>query len=200
MSVTPLLVLAAYLLGSISFAVVISRIMGLPDPRAYGSGNPGATNVLRSGRKSAAALTLLGDALKGWLAVWLAARLAPADAGHSVVLACGLAAFIGHLYPVFFRFKGGKGVATALGVLLGFNPWLGLACLATWLAVVATARISSLGAIVTALLAPLYTGWLMDWRESFWAVTALSALLLYRHRPNIRNLLAGKESRIGKGA
>lgn len=197
---TPLLfVLMAYLLGSLSFAVIVSRVMGLPDPRAYGSGNPGATNVLRSGRKSAAVLTLIGDAFKGWFAVWLARSLAPYwGVNDAIVLGCGLAAFIGHLFPIFFGFKGGKGAATALGVLLGFNPWLGLASLATWIVVVALSRISSLAAISAALAAPLYAGWITGWDATFWAVLAISVLLLYRHKSNIRKLLAGEESRIGK--
>ncbi len=197
---TPLLfVLMAYLLGSLSFALIVSRVMGLPDPRAYGSGNPGATNVLRSGRKSAAALTLTGDAFKGWLAVWLARSLAPHwGVNDAFVLGCGLAAFIGHLFPVFFGFKGGKGVATALGVLLGFNPWLGLASLGTWIVVVALSRISSLAALSAALAAPLYAGWITGWGATFWTVSAISVLLLYRHKSNIRKLLAGEEARLGK--
>jgi glycerol-3-phosphate acyltransferase PlsY len=188
-------VAAAYLLGSLSFAVIVSRLMRLPDPRSFGSGNPGATNVLRTGRKSAAALTLLGDALKGWVAV-AGARMLGAD--ESVVLLAGLAVFIGHLFPVFFRFQGGKGVATALGVLLGLNPWLGLACLATWVAMTILFRISSLSALVTALLAPVYAGLLAGWGDTAIAVLALSLLLIYRHKSNLIKLASGEEGRIGQ--
>jgi glycerol-3-phosphate acyltransferase PlsY len=196
---TLLFIAVAYLLGSLSFAVIISRLMKLPDPRAYGSGNPGATNVLRSGRKSAAALTLLGDALKGLLAVLLARALAPVfGLPEDVVLLCGLAVFIGHLFPVFFAFKGGKGVATALGVLVGFNGWLGLACLATWIVMALLVRISSLSALTTAVLAPVYAGLLMGWGNAATAVLVISLLLIYRHKSNILKLLAGQETRIGK--
>ena len=188
-------VAVAYLLGSLSFAVIVSRLMRLPDPRSFGSGNPGATNVLRTGRKSAAALTLLGDALKGWVAV-AGARMLGAD--ESVVLLAGLAVFIGHLFPVFFRFQGGKGVATALGVLLGLNPWLGLACLATWVAMTILFRISSLSALVTALLAPVYAGLLAGWGDTAIAVLALSLLLIYRHKSNLIKLASGEEGRIGQ--
>ena len=201
---TPLLlnalfVLGAYLLGSLSFAVIVSRRMGLEDPRAYGSGNPGATNMLRSGRKSAAALTLLGDALKGWVAVSLAKYYGPQFGLHETLAAwCGLAAFIGHVFPVFFGFKGGKGVATALGVLLGFSAWLGLACIATWLAMTAAFRISSLAALTTAVAAPVYTVVLMGWNVFAWVVLGMSAILIYRHKSNIQKLIAGTESRLGK--
>jgi len=201
---TPLLlnalfVLGAYLLGSLSFAVIVSRRMGLEDPRAYGSGNPGATNMLRSGRKSAAALTLLGDALKGWVAVALAKYYGPQLGLHETLAAwCGLAAFIGHVFPVFFGFKGGKGVATALGVLLGFSVWLGLACIATWLAMTAAFRISSLAALTTAVAAPVYTVVLIGWNVFAWVVLGMSALLIYRHKSNIQKLIAGTESRLGK--
>ena len=201
---TPLLlnalfVLGAYLLGSLSFAVIVSRRMGLEDPRAYGSGNPGATNMLRSGRKSAAALTLLGDALKGWVAVSLAKYYGPQLGLHETLAAwCGLAAFIGHVFPVFFGFKGGKGVATALGVLLGFSVWLGLACIATWLAMTAAFRISSLAALTTAVAAPVYTVVLIGWNVFAWVVLGMSALLIYRHKSNIQKLIAGTESRLGK--
>jgi glycerol-3-phosphate acyltransferase PlsY len=193
-----LLIVAAYLLGSLSFAVIVSRAMGLPDPRSFGSGNPGATNVLRTGRKAAAALTLLGDALKGWLAVVLARLLAPRfGLGEDVVLLCALAVFIGHLYPVFFRFQGGKGVATALGVLVGIDPWLGLACLATWLAVARVFRISSLAALAAAVLAPVYAGLLVGWGRTTLAVLVIALLLVYRHRSNLVKLVAGQEARIG---
>lgn len=192
---TPILVLAAYLLGSLSFAVIVSRLMRLPDPRSFGSGNPGATNMLRTGRKSAAVLTLLGDALKGWVAV-AGAQALGADA-HTVLLVA-LAVFVGHLFPVFFRFQGGKGVATALGVLLGFDPWLGLACLATWIATAAVFRISSLAALVAAALAPVYAGLLMGWGDAALAVLALALLLVYRHKSNLIKLANGEEGRIGQ--
>ncbi len=195
---TLLFVAVAYLLGSLSFAVIVSRAMRLPDPRSFGSGNPGATNVLRSGRKTAAALTLLGDALKGWVAVVLARMLAPQfGLLDDIVLLCALAVFIGHLFPVFFRFQGGKGVATALGVLLGLNPWLGLACLATWLLMAGIFRISSLAALTTAALAPVYTGLLMGWDTMAMAVLAIALLLVYRHKSNLVKLIAGQEGRIG---
>lgn len=193
---TPLLfVVVAYLIGSLSFAVIVSRLMRLPDPRSFGSGNPGATNVLRTGRKSAAALTLLGDAAKGWVAV-AGAQALGADTG--TVLLVALAVFIGHLFPVFFRFKGGKGVATALGVLVGLNPWLGLACLATWIAMAWLFRISSLSALVTALLAPVYATLLTGWGDTAIAVLALALLLIYRHKSNLVKLANGEEGRIGR--
>lgn len=189
------LVVAAYLIGSLSFAVIVSKFMRLPDPRSFGSGNPGATNVLRTGRKSAAALTLLGDALKGWVAVAGAQAL---GADETTVLLVALAVFIGHLFPIFFRFQGGKGVATALGVLVGLNPWLGLACLATWLAMAKLFRISSLSALVTAVLAPVYTFLLMGWGKTAVAVLALALLLVYRHKSNLIKLVNGEEGRIGR--
>jgi len=188
-----LAVLAAYLLGSISFAIVVSRLMRLPDPRSYGSGNPGATNVLRTGRIAAAALTLAGDMGKGWLAAWLSGRYVP----DAMALA-GLAAFIGHLYPVFYRFRGGKGVATAAGVLLGFNVWLGGATLATWLVIAALLRYASLASIIAALFASLYAFWLFGLMHIPAAVVAMAALLVWRHRQNIRRLAAGTESRLGQ--
>ena len=195
---TLLFVAVAYLLGSLSFAVIVSRAMGLPDPRSFGSGNPGATNVLRTGRKAAAALTLLGDALKGWVAVVLARVLAPQfGLSESIVLLCALAVFIGHLFPVFFRFQGGKGVATALGVLVGLDPWLGLACLATWLTMTQVFRISSLSALVTAILAPVYAGLLMGWTSSAISVLVIALLLVYRHKSNLIKLVNGEEGRIG---
>lgn len=197
-------VIGAYMIGSLSFAVIVSRAFGLPDPHTYGSGNPGATNVLRTGRKLAALLTLLGDGAKGWLAVYLAGRYAP-QFGLTGELplamsAAALAVFIGHLYPVFFDFRGGKGVATALGILLAFNPWLGLAALATWLAVFALTRISSLSAISAGLLAPVYAWLLLDARLSAAAVLLMSALLLARHAENIRRLLSGEEGGFGRKA
>ncbi len=193
-----LLLVAAYLVGSVPFAVVVSRLFGMADPRSYGSGNPGATNVLRSGNKLAAALTLVGDALKGWLAVFAAANLAPAlDLGAISAPAAGLMAFLGHLFPVFLGFKGGKGVATAAGVLIGASGWLGLATLGVWLGVAFTLRYSSLAALCAALAAPalafalgLDTYWIL-------ACSAMSALLIWRHKDNIKRLLAGQESRIG---
>jgi len=192
---------AAYLIGSISFAVVMSRVFGLSDPRTYGSKNPGATNVLRSGSKKAAIATLVGDGAKGWLAVFLAVKLGPDygldDGGIALV---AIAVFLGHLWPVFFRFVGGKGVATALGVLLGLNPWLGLATLVTWLVVAYAFRYSSLAALIAAVFAPFYYGLLFGVDEILFAVIAMSALLLWRHSANIGNLIAGKESRIGSKA
>jgi len=187
----------AYLLGSLSFAVIVSRAMHLPDPRQYGSGNPGATNVLRSGRKMAAVLTLLGDALKGWWAVVLARMLAPQfGLADGIVLLCALAVFIGHLFPLYFRFQGGKGVATALGVLVGLNLWLGLACLATWLFMAGVFRISSLAALTTATLAPVYAGLLMGWDNTAITVLVIALLLVYRHKSNLIKLVNGQEARI----
>jgi len=197
------LIIAAYLLGSVSFAVVVSRLMGLADPRSFGSRNPGATNVLRSGNKTAAALTLLGDAAKGWLAVF-AAGLVVAQQGLSpaITAACAVAVFLGHVYPVFLRFKGGKGVATALGVLLAVSPWLALATAATWLIVAYAMRYSSLAAILAAIFAPLYyllggnVAWVLD-KSMAAAIIVISVLLVYRHQANISRLMQGKESRIG---
>ncbi len=198
---TALFVIAAYLIGSISFAVVCSRLFGLADPRTYGSKNPGATNVLRSGNKKAAIATLIGDCLKGWFAVWLALRLGPRfgvdDTGIALV---AIAVFLGHLWPVFFRFVGGKGVATALGVLVGLNPWLGLATLVTWLVVAYAFRYSSLAALIAALFAPFYYGLLFGVDEKLFAVVAMCMLLAWRHSKNIANLISGKESRIGSKA
>ncbi len=192
---TLIFLVAAYLLGSISFAVVTSRAFGIADPRTYGSGNPGATNVLRSGKKLAAALTLLGDAAKGWVAVVLAKHLALGDVQVALI---ALAVFLGHLFPVFLKFKGGKGVATALGVLLALNAWLGLAALATWLLIALVFRLSSLAALTAAFLAPIYAALLGMPCGWVWASVAMSLLLIWRHKRNIRNLLAGQESRIGK--
>jgi glycerol-3-phosphate acyltransferase PlsY len=194
-------VVAAYLLGSISFAVVTSRAFGIADPRTYGSGNPGATNVLRSGKKSAAALTLLGDAAKGWVAVALAMHFATPDAqGILLIAMVFLAVFLGHLFPVFLKFKGGKGVATALGVLLALNGWLGLAVLVTWLLVAVVFRLSSLAALIAAAGAPIYAFALGMPREWVFACVVMTLLLIWRHKSNIQNLLSGKESRIGKKA
>jgi glycerol-3-phosphate acyltransferase PlsY len=195
---TVIFAIAAYLIGSISFAVVVSKAFGLSDPRTYGSKNPGATNVLRSGNKAAAIATLVGDGFKGWLAVWLAERFGEQyGVGEMGVALVALAVFLGHLWPVFFRFVGGKGVATALGVLFGLNPWLGLATLVTWLVVAYAFRYSSLAALIAALFAPFYYGLLFGLDEKLFAVVIMSALLAFRHSKNIANLLAGKESRIG---
>lgn len=193
-------VLAGYLLGSISFAVVVSRAMGLADPRSYGSNNPGATNVLRTGNKAAALLTLLGDALKGAVAVWLARHFGPGFGLGPFAFACvGAAAFLGHLYPVFFRFQGGKGVATFLGVLLALNFWIGLAACAVWLAVAAVFRYSSLASLTAAVSAPLVYALAYGLGDSVvWPPAAMAALLLWRHRENIAKLRAGTESKIGK--
>ena len=190
--------LLAYLLGSVSFAVVSSWIFKLPDPRTYGSRNPGATNVLRSGRKAAAVLTLLGDAGKGWLAVVLAQTYAPLwGLGNEGIAVAALAVFLGHVFPVFLRFQGGKGVATAVGVLLGLNPWVGLMAIATWLLVALIWRISSLSALVAAALTPVYTVIMIGLEGSTLAVLLMSLVLIWRHQSNIVNLLAGKEGRIG---
>ncbi|KQQ33698.1 glycerol-3-phosphate acyltransferase [Duganella sp. Leaf126] len=189
---------AAYLIGSISFAVITSRLFGIADPRTYGSKNPGATNVLRSGNKAAAIVTLLGDGAKGWLAVWLAIRFQqPLQVGDATIALVAIAVFLGHLWPVFFRFVGGKGVATALGVLLGLDPWLGLATLATWLLVAFAFRYSSLAALVAAVFAPFYYGFLFGLEPQLLAVFVMSGLLIFRHSKNIGNLMSGKESRIG---
>ncbi|MBU6487797.1 MAG: glycerol-3-phosphate 1-O-acyltransferase PlsY [Burkholderiales bacterium] len=190
---------AAYLIGSISFAVIVSAAMGLADPRSYGSKNPGATNVLRSGNKAAAILTLLGDAFKGWLAVWLVARFGPRyGLDDAAVALAAIAVFLGHLYPVFFKFKGGKGVATAAGVLLAIHPVLGLSTVLTWLIIAFFFRYSSFAAIVAAVFAPLFDLFLFGPNRIAWAVFAMSALLLWRHRGNIAKLVAGTESRIGE--
>jgi glycerol-3-phosphate acyltransferase PlsY len=194
-------VVLAYLLGSLSFAVIVSRAMHLDDPRSYGSGNPGATNVLRSGNKVAAIVTLLLDAIKGVVAVLIARFLAERlGYGDGVVALAGLAAFLGHLYPVFFRFQGGKGVATAAGVLLALVPWVGLASLGTWLAIAIVTRYSSLAALVTALLAAVYVYFLHGDSQVVVAVAAMSALLIWRHRANITKLLNGTESKLGSKA
>ena len=190
--------LVGYLIGSLSFAVLVSRAFGLPDPHGYGSGNPGATNVLRTGRKAAALLTLLGDGGKGWLAVFLAQRFAGGWGVEAAgVAGVAIAVFIGHLYPVFFGFRGGKGVATAAGILLAVNHWLGLATLASWIVIAAIFRLSSLAALIAAVFAPTYYVWLFGIDAMSVALTAMSALLVWRHRDNIRRLLAGQEGRIG---
>ncbi len=195
--------LLAYLLGSLSFAVIVSRCMGLNDPRSYGSKNPGATNVLRSGNKMAAVVTLLLDGLKGWLPVVLVKWFgSDYGLGDGTLAAVGFAAFLGHLYPVFFRFQGGKGVATAAGVLLGISWVLGLATLATWLIVAFFSRYSSLASLAAAVFAPLYylfgdrTAWYVD-KSILMVIFAISAMLVYRHRENISKLLKGTESKLG---
>lgn len=195
------LIPVAYLLGSISFAVVVSRAMGLPDPYTHGSKNPGATNVLRTGNKVAAALTLIGDAAKGWLAVTLARAVLGDPSQASVNILLGLVAitvFIGHLYPIFHRFRGGKGVATAAGILFAINWALGLATLGTWLIVAVFMRYSSLAALCAAVFAPIYFTFLFGVQPMGLAIAVMSALLIYRHRSNIRNLLNGTETRLSK--
>lgn len=193
--------LAAYLIGSLSFAVIVSRVMGLNDPRTYGSGNPGATNVLRSGNKAAAVVTLLLDALKGYVPVVLVQEFGGAYGLDEGTLALvGLAAFLGHLWPVFFHFKGGKGVATAAGVLLGLNPWLGLATLATWVIIAVFTRYSSLAALVAAVFAPFYQVLIWGRGPVALAVAAMGVLLIYRHKANITKLLRGTESKLGQKA
>ena len=198
-------VVLAYLIGSLSFAVLVSRVMGLNDPRTYGSKNPGATNVLRSGSKAAAAVTLFLDGFKGWLPVWAVAHWGGAyGLAEGALGLVALAAFLGHLYPVFFGFKGGKGVATAAGVLLGLQPWLGLAVLLSWILIAYFFRYSSLAAIVAAVFAPLFYlfGDGVIWEVAGpvgLAIGVMSILLLWRHGANIQRLLAGQESRIGSG-
>jgi len=190
---------AAYLIGSLSFAVIVSRLFGLPDPRSYGSGNPGATNVLRTGKRLAAALTLAGDTGKGALAVVLA-RYFAADYGvdMSGIALVALAVFLGHVYPVFFRFRGGKGAATALGILCAINIWLGLATLSSWLLIMLFFRMVSLASIIAAVFAPFYTAWLFGTASPLLpGVLAIAVLLIYRHKDNIGRLLAGTESRVG---
>ena len=192
-----MVVITAYLIGSISFAVVVSRAFRLPDPREYGSGNPGATNVLRSGRKSAAVLTLLGDCIKGWFAVFAAGQWMVDDTALVMALTA-VAVVLGHMYPVFHHFKGGKGVATALGALLALSPYLGLGVLATWIIIAVFFRYSSLAALVSAVFAVFFTLILFNVAHPFFgAVTMIAVLLIWRHRSNIRNLLDGRESRLG---
>lgn len=200
MSFEPLLVLyalIAYLIGSISFAIVVSRLRGIADPRSYGSHNPGATNVLRSGDKIAAALTLLGDAAKGFLVVLMAGVIAPRVLPEPLIPAavalCGVAVFLGHLYPIYFRFQGGKGVATAFGVLLGFMPAIGLLTGLVWLVVARVGRISSLAALSAAGAAPVITLFLKGLDLTFWATLSIAVLLVIRHKKNIAQLLSGQE-------
>jgi glycerol-3-phosphate acyltransferase PlsY len=184
-------IFAAYCLGSISFAIVVSWLLRLPDPRSYGSKNPGATNVLRTGRRAAAVLTLAGDAGKGWAAVWLASFFT------TEVALAGLAAFLGHLFPVYHRFRGGKGVATAAGVLFGLDWRVGLGAVVTWLVIVACLRYSSLASLIAALFAPFAAALLLGWQTAL-IVGAMSALLFWRHRENIARLVAGTEPRLGE--
>jgi glycerol-3-phosphate acyltransferase PlsY len=196
-----LLILGAYLLGSISFAVVVSKCMALPDPYTYGSKNPGATNVLRTGNKKAALFTLLGDALKGWLAIAIARLVLgtePSGLLEWVLCAVIIAVFLGHLFPLFHGFRGGKGVATACGILFGINFFLGLATLSTWLIVAFFTRYSSLAAIAAALFAPLYYIFLFGFHPVVLALVIMCALLIWRHRSNIQNLMNGSETRIGR--
>ncbi|MCC6922630.1 MAG: glycerol-3-phosphate 1-O-acyltransferase PlsY [Nitrosomonas sp.] len=192
-------ILVAYLIGSIPFALIASWIFRLPDPRTYGSKNPGATNVLRSGKKSAAVLTLIGDAGKGWLVIVLAQSQAAAwHLGDEAVAVAALAVFIGHIFPVFLRFQGGKGVATAVGVLLGLKVLLGLLAIATWIAVAVISRYSSLSALIAALLSPVYAYLIFNASLHTLTVSVMALLLIWRHQSNIVNLLAGKEGRIGQ--
>jgi glycerol-3-phosphate acyltransferase PlsY len=198
-----LLILGGYLIGSLSFAVIVSRVMGLDDPRTYGSQNPGATNVLRSGNKKAAIATLLFDALKGYLPVLMVKLYGPDfGLGDRAVALVAISAFIGHLWPVFFAFKGGKGVATAAGILFGVEPWLGAAVMGTWLIVAFFFRYSSLAALAASLFAPAYYlfGNQVAWQTSdaeLLAVMVMSALLLMRHKDNIARLVSGQETKIG---
>ncbi len=195
---TLIAVTVAYLIGSLSFAVIVSKLMGFPDPHSYGSGNPGATNVLRTGKKLAALPTLAGDAGKGWFAVWLAQRVAvDFSLNETTLAAVALAVFIGHLFPVFFRFQGGKGVATAAGILLAINLWLGLATLATWLIIAVFFRYSSFAALVASIFAPFCTAYLFGLTGYFPAVFFMCLLLIWRHRENITKLMNGTESRLG---
>jgi acyl phosphate:glycerol-3-phosphate acyltransferase len=192
------LTLLAYAIGSISFAVIVSRAFGLPDPRTYGSHNPGATNVMRTGKRAAALLTLLGDGVKGWLAVFVAARFADAATVETAMASAAVAVVVGHAYPVFFRFHGGKGVATALGVLVAVNLYVALGAVATWLIIFAFFRISSLSALVAAAFAPFFTLILYNAAHPYFiGVGIVCAFLIARHHSNIRNLLTGTEGRLG---
>lgn len=195
------ILVAAYLLGSVPFAVVFSRLFGLQDPRTYGSGNPGATNVLRSGNKAAAALTLIGDAAKGWLAVWLAIHF---KTSPLLVAGVAIAVFLGHLYPIFLKFKGGKGVATAFGIMIAIEPLLALATMATWIIMAVFFRFSSLAALTCAVFAPFYYfyGGMLVWTSHVpigAALIVIALFLLYRHKANIQRLISGTEPRIGRG-
>ncbi|SCK07931.1 glycerol-3-phosphate 1-O-acyltransferase PlsY [Vogesella sp. LIG4] len=195
-------ILGAYLLGSLSFAVIVSKFMGMDDPRTYGSKNPGATNVLRSGKKLAAALTLLGDGLKGWVAVALVHAFGPAyGLSEQGVAMAGLAVLIGHMWPVFFGFKGGKGVATAVGVLFAFNVWLALAAVATWLFMAFVVKISSLSAITACVLVPVYAYFIVGPQSVYFGSCIIIAILvIHRHKSNLIKLLTGQEDKIGKSS
>lgn len=191
-------IVGGYLLGSLSFAVIVSRLMGLKDPRSYGSGNPGATNVLRSGSRAAAGLTLLGDAAKGALAVWLVRRFGPAyGLGEATAALTGAAAFVGHLFPLYFRFQGGKGVATFLGVVLAVNPWLGLIACVVWLVVAGFFRYSSAASLAAAISASFLQAFVWGFDAVLVAIAVMTLLLVFRHQQNISNLIAGKERKIG---
>ncbi|HET9404707.1 MAG TPA: glycerol-3-phosphate 1-O-acyltransferase PlsY [Burkholderiales bacterium] len=194
-------ILIAYLIGSISFAVLVSRAFGLPDPHTYGSGNPGATNVLRTGKTTAAALTLLGDAFKGWFAVMLVEQHVIGE--PVAAAAAAVAVTLGHMYPVFHRFSGGKGVSTALGVLLALDPWLAAGTVATWMIIAFFFRVSSLAGLVAAAFASFFSFYLHGMGrftlEPAIGVSVIALLLAWRHRSNIRNLLAGTEGKIGGG-
>ena len=192
------IIVGAYLIGSIAFAVVVSKLFGLPDPHSYGSGNPGATNVLRTGNKAAAVLTLVGDAAKGWFAVWLANRLGGAPGEASLATAgAAIAVFLGHLYPVFHRFSGGKGVATAAGVAFALAWQLGAALLAVWIAFAVLSRMASLASIAAAAAAPPLGFYILGNSAEAWSLVPIAVLLIWRHRANIHRLLAGTESKIG---
>lgn len=198
---TIVITLLAYLIGSVSFAVIMSRAFALPDPRSYGSGNPGATNVLRTGKKPAAALTLIGDSVKGWFAVFLAQHLADPGIAEMSMALSAVTVTIGHMYPVFFRFQGGKGVSTVLGVLIALNSYLAAGAVATWIIIAFFFRISSLAGLVAASFAPFAALLLYDARHPYlWSLVVVAALLFWRHKTNIQNLIAGKESRIGGGS
>lgn len=189
------ILIGAYFIGSISFAIVVSRIAGLADPREYGSKNPGATNVLRSGKRIAALVTLLGDGLKGWFVVWLTKHL---GLDNSIVALSAIAVFTGHLYPIFFRFQGGKGVATAAGIMFGITYWLGFVALIVWLSIAFIFRYSSLAALVSAIVTLISGFILLGITPLSIAVAIICLGMIYRHQNNIRNLLAGRESKIGK--
>ena len=196
-----LAIIAAYLIGSLSFAVIVSKYYGMDDPRTYGSGNPGATNVLRSGKKKAAALTLLGDAVKGLVAVILARCLQDAlNLSDATIALVAIAALVGHMWPIFFNFKGGKGVATALGVLLALSPATALLCALVWLVMAFGFKVSSLAALVATVCAPIFAFFMMPHASWAWATVFIAVLVLYRHKSNIQNLIQGKESKIGDKA
>ena len=194
-----LFVVAAYLIGSVSFAVVVSKLFSLPDPHSYGSGNPGATNVLRTGNKVAAVLTLLGDGAKGWLAVFLAQQFGPqAGVEPWTLAAVALAVFLGHLFPVYHKFRGGKGVATAAGIMLGLNLWLAATTFGVWFLIAIIFRISSVGALAAAISAPIFAFYFMGNDARAWVFVPIAALLVWRHKGNIQKLLHGKETSIGR--